>query len=132
MTAVAEREVTALAFCPDRGCVGYTQQPVQAVEVVTETSFLEAGGDGQIPGVYRSDVSYRFADPAEQLCPFCQVRDRTVNVDERPEYAPAVSQDAEQERAGDQTTRLLVEMAQKVATLEARPKPGRKPKDDAA
>ncbi len=119
MSTVMEQEVQALAHCPDRGCAGYEQQPVGAVKTVRSESFQDAGGDGTFNGEYRSSEYLTFLDDADRDCQFCG-RGREVTVQERPVYAPATSQVAEEQRQDGQMTRLLVEQAERSAKLEAK------------
>jgi uncharacterized coiled-coil protein SlyX len=87
MPTVTETQVTALASCKDGRCAGYKQQPVQAVETLTEYTYLDLGGD--IPGVERSATALRFADLADAQCEHCG-EPRLVSEQTRPIY-PNVS-----------------------------------------
>ena len=139
MSTVTVDEVQALAHCRDRGCVGYEQQPVVAVKTVRSDTYQDAGGDGTFNGEYRSSEHLTFADETDRECPYCD-QTREVTVQERPVYAPATSQKAEDHRQDGQMTRLLVEQAEKSAKLEAQFEqlaqakrgPGRPRKDEAA
>jgi len=87
MPTVTETLITALASCKDGRCAGYKQEPVQAVETLTEFSYIDLGGD--IPGTERSVTSLRFADLADAQCPHCG-EPRLVSEQTRPIY-PNVS-----------------------------------------
>ena len=118
MSTVTEDLVQALAHCRDRACPGYEQQPVPAVKTVRSDTYQDAGGDGTFNGEYRSSEHLSFAEEADRDCGFCG-RDREVTVQERPDYAAATSQTAEDQRHDGQMTRILVEQAEKLARLEA-------------
>lgn len=87
MPTVTERAIDALASCKDGRCAGYKQQPVKAIETLTEFSYLDLGGD--LPGIERSTTMLRFADLADAQCPHCG-EPRLVSEQTRPIY-PNVS-----------------------------------------
>lgn len=118
MSTITEDVVSAFAHCRDRACPGYEQQPVHAVRTVRSDTYQDAGGDGTFNGEYRSAEYLTFAEETDRDCGFCG-RDREVALQERPDYAPATSQVAEDQRHDGQVTRLLVEQAEKLARLEA-------------
>lgn len=83
MPTVSEKLIDALASCTDGRCAGYKQQPVKALETLTEFSYFDLGGD--VPGIERSTTLLRFADEADIACPFC-AEPRLVADQVRPIY----------------------------------------------
>ena len=71
MPRIYEKEITALAHCPNPRCEGYAQREVKAIERTVEHTYVEQGGD--MPGVERSMV-YLSAD---ESCPVC---DKTCEI----------------------------------------------------
>lgn len=109
--------VDALAFCRDAGCVGYEQQPVKALREVRSWSFQESGGDGQIPGEYRSAEFLSFADPSDVACQFCGL-DRQVTLQPRPDYG-VTARPVEKPVVDSSIAKVLVNQAAQLARLEA-------------
>jgi hypothetical protein len=87
MPLVTETVIDALAHCADQRCAGYTQQPVKAVQTVTQFSYIDLGGD--LPGIERESFLLRFDDIADTQCPHCG-EPRIVADQTRPIY-PNVS-----------------------------------------
>jgi hypothetical protein len=83
MPTLIETPIRGLASCHNSRCLGYKQEPVDAIRVVTEFSYVDLGGD--IPGVERSSEMFRFADVADAQCPVCG-EPRLVSDQTRPIY----------------------------------------------
>lgn len=69
MPTVTEKTIDAWASCSDALCAGHKQEPVKAIETLTEFTYFDLGGD--IPGVERSTTLLRFADLADVQCEHC-------------------------------------------------------------
>jgi hypothetical protein len=93
MPTATETRVTGLASCRNGRCPGYKQQPAELIQTETEYSYFDLGGD--VPGIERSTVMFRFADPDEERCQHCG-EPRLCDVQVRPIYAnvSGVPQDA--------------------------------------
>ena len=105
MPTVTETTVDGWASCRDGRCPGYKQEPIQVVETLTEFSYVDLGGD--VPGIERSTMLIRFADPRDEACEHCggsriaadQVRPIYPNVSGQPQDALLhVNQQAERVR----------------------------------
>lgn len=83
MPRVLETPVKGFAHCSNGRCPGSNQQRVDAVRVVTETTFAELGGD--LPFVERSFEQHRFAQEDDRPCPSCG-KSREVTSQQRPSY----------------------------------------------
>lgn len=90
MPTVTETPIDGYAHCTQPRCRGNQQEPVKALRVDTSTTYVELGGD--MPGVERSHVQFRFADPELIKCPFCGT-DREVTDQARISYAPLSGHD---------------------------------------
>lgn len=148
MPTVTETRIDALASCHDGRCAGYKQQPVRAVEMLTEFSYFDFGGD--VPGIERSSTLLRFDDPTDEPCPVCngprlvadQVRPIYPNVSGVPQDALLmVGKDSERVRdlmldgakRDTDLAKLQAQIAELTNELAARPRgPGRprKPHED--
>ena len=62
-------ETTAFAHCANPRCDGHTQTEVPAVKDTVEHTYIDSGGD--MPGVEKSQVHYRFANDDDASCPVC-------------------------------------------------------------
>lgn len=87
MPTATETPVQGLAHCQDARCMGYEQEPVQAIQTITEVTYLDNGGD--MPGIEQSFHDLRFVDENDVECVHCG-KPRVVTSQQRPEY-PNVS-----------------------------------------
>ena len=117
MPTTAAESVSAFAFCKDTGCPGYVQRPVDALRQVQSWTFQDCGGDGSVPGEYRSAEYLSFADQADVACPHCGV-DREVSLQERPDYGVTAKQPTRDAQLDAGTVKLLVEQAEKMGRIE--------------
>lgn len=126
MPTVTEKTVDALASCADARCPGYKQEPVKAIETLTEYTYFDLGGD--IPGVERSTTMLRFEDLSDAQCPVCG-EPRLVADQVRPIYPNMSGQPQDtllQMQTGGERLREMelkdarrdAEMAQMRATME--------------
>lgn len=126
MPTSREDIVEALASCHSARCAGYKQEPVKAIQTLTEYTYFDLGGD--LPGVERSMTMLRFADVADAQCPACgeprlvsdQTRPIYPNVSGQPQDALlAIGQDSERVRDLElKDARRDAEMAQMQAMFE--------------
>ena len=90
MPRVREEQIEGWAHCPDPRCTGYSQESVRAVRVITETTFVENGGD--LPGVERSFQHVTLIDEGDRQCRSCG-KAREVTDQKRRVYAPLSGHD---------------------------------------
>src|SRR4051812_6873552 len=69
MPTATERTVEGYASCTDGRCPGYKQERVELIETETAYSFVDLGGD--IPGIERSTVMFRFVNEDDIPCHVC-------------------------------------------------------------
>lgn len=85
MTRTLTETIVGYAHCGDPRCPGYSQQEVAAEKEVVEHTYADGGGD--MPGVEKSHVYFRFSDAEDIACPDCG-RDREVTDQKRLVYQP--------------------------------------------
>lgn len=118
-TIVKDQEkVDAYAFCPDHTCVGYQQDIIEGLHTVKSETFVDAGGDGNMPGEYRSYDFLTFSDDADRACRFCG-RDRQITLQERVEYPPVAATSDPNVRNDNQMAVLVAKQADEMAALKA-------------
>jgi hypothetical protein len=126
MPTVTERTIDAWASCHDARCPGYKQEPVKAIETLTEYTYFDLGGD--IPGVERSTTMLRFEELADAQCAVCG-EPRLIADQVRPIYPNMSGQPQDtllQMHTGGERLREMelkdarreAEMAQMRATME--------------
>lgn len=85
MPRTTPEDIIGQAHCRNPRCVGYSQQEVKAVKETVDHTYADGGGD--MPGVEKSMVYFRFADPDDIPCPECR-QDREVTDQKRRVYQP--------------------------------------------
>lgn len=90
MPHVVVEMVKAYAHCPNARCSGYLQEQVDAERVDTNYLYTDNGGD--LPGVERSTVQFRWPDGADAGCPGCGAT-RELSGSARPSYQPLSGHD---------------------------------------
>lgn len=92
---VTETPIDGYAHCTNARCPGYQQVEVPLVRTVTEHRYVDSGGD--MPGIEKSFVRFRFANDADRHCPHCSTKDKKIHRDcgdePRPSYDPLSGKD---------------------------------------
>lgn len=85
MSVATEVTIAGFGHCPDARCPGYAQSPAELVRTTVETTFLENGGAGSVPGVETSHEYLRFAHTDDGTCGECG-KQREAALEERVVY----------------------------------------------